>query len=129
HPFTPVYTMSATPAPRPHGSTPCPPKTTSRPPCGHDRRADPPRPRPAHLSGEQRGLDRPPARGVPLDAVQARARTVGRPDRDPGAVATDGGLLVLLSNLQERSEEHTSELQSRFDLVCRLLLAKKNKRS
>src|SRR5699024_580307 len=25
-----------------------------------------------------------------------------------------------------RSEEHTSELQSRFDLVCRLLLAKKN---
>src|SRR5699024_11417550 len=26
-----------------------------------------------------------------------------------------------------RSEEHTSELQSRFDLVCRLLLDKKNK--
>src|SRR5699024_11783922 len=28
----------------------------------------------------------------------------------------------------ERSEEHTSELQSRFDLVCRLLLEKKNKK-
>src|SRR5699024_12370239 len=27
--------------------------------------------------------------------------------------------------LLERSEEHTSELQSRFDLVCRLLLEKK----
>src|SRR5207249_11243732 len=26
----------------------------------------------------------------------------------------------------DRSEEHTSELQSRFDLVCRLLLEKKN---
>src|SRR5699024_12874581 len=26
-----------------------------------------------------------------------------------------------------RSEEHTSELQSRFDLVCRLLLEKNNK--
>src|SRR5438067_7045726 len=26
---------------------------------------------------------------------------------------------------QTRSEEHTSELQSRFDLVCRLLLEKK----
>src|SRR6266536_6041582 len=26
----------------------------------------------------------------------------------------------------ERSEEHTSELQSRVDLVCRLLLEKKN---
>src|SRR5699024_12494679 len=28
---------------------------------------------------------------------------------------------------KSRSEEHTSELQSRFDLVCRLLLEKKNK--
>src|SRR5699024_11310133 len=26
---------------------------------------------------------------------------------------------------RQRSEEHTSELQSRFDLVCRLLLEKK----
>src|SRR5699024_11846693 len=26
---------------------------------------------------------------------------------------------------EKRSEEHTSELQSRFDLVCRLLLEKK----
>src|SRR5699024_12639512 len=28
---------------------------------------------------------------------------------------------------EQRSEEHTSELQSRFDLVCRLLLEKKKK--
>src|SRR5438105_9307391 len=28
---------------------------------------------------------------------------------------------------RDRSEEHTSELQSRVDLVCRLLLEKKNK--
>src|SRR5699024_11447849 len=28
----------------------------------------------------------------------------------------------------DRSEEHTSELQSRFDLVCRLLLEKKKRR-
>src|SRR5699024_12170497 len=28
--------------------------------------------------------------------------------------------------VRERSEEHTSELQSRFDLVCRLLLEKHN---
>src|SRR5690606_40821856 len=33
----------------------------------------------------------------------------------------DGGVLVI-----ERSEEHTSELQSRENLVCRLLLEKKN---
>src|SRR5699024_12791156 len=30
------------------------------------------------------------------------------------------------ANPAPRSEEHTSELQSRFDLVCRLLLEKKN---
>src|SRR5207249_11328355 len=29
----------------------------------------------------------------------------------------------------ERSEEHTSELQSRFDLVCRLLLEKKKNKT
>src|SRR5699024_11309277 len=29
--------------------------------------------------------------------------------------------------VSKRSEEHTSELQSRFDLVCRLLLEKKKK--
>src|SRR2546428_8767920 len=32
-------------------------------------------------------------------------------------------------HLRERSEEHTSELQSRSDLVCRLLLEKKNKQN
>src|SRR5699024_11714601 len=31
-------------------------------------------------------------------------------------------------DLESRSEEHTSELQSRFDLVCRLLLEKKNEK-
>src|SRR5207249_9727702 len=44
----------------------------------------------------------------------------------------DDGLVVDLSPIKytrvdpTRSEEHTSELQSRFDLVCRLLLEKKN---
>src|SRR5438067_8369321 len=32
---------------------------------------------------------------------------------------------VSTRKLVDRSEEHTSELQSRFDLVCRLLLEKK----
>src|SRR5207249_10896329 len=34
---------------------------------------------------------------------------------------------LLASTSKTRSEEHTSELQSRFDLVCRLLLEKKKK--
>src|SRR5438067_9995336 len=35
------------------------------------------------------------------------------------------GVLPLSHGRRRRSEEHTSELQSRFDLVCRLLLEKK----
>src|SRR5699024_12793903 len=34
---------------------------------------------------------------------------------------------VMMAMPETRSEEHTSELQSRFDLVCRLLLEKKKK--
>src|SRR5699024_12074601 len=30
--------------------------------------------------------------------------------------------MTFMTNTSPRSEEHTSELQSRFDLVCRLLL-------
>src|SRR5699024_28839 len=35
------------------------------------------------------------------------------------------GGIIAIDKGQFRSEEHTSELQSRFDLVCRLLLEKK----
>src|SRR2546422_1979826 len=41
-----------------------------------------------------------------------------------GVVNVRGELLVCVS-LGRRSEEHTSELQSRLHLVCRLLLEKK----
>src|SRR5206468_13121777 len=37
------------------------------------------------------------------------------------------GLITRHRRVQFRSEEHTSELQSRSDLVCRLLLEKKKK--
>src|SRR2546428_7466104 len=48
--------------------------------------------------------------------------------RDAGArihLIEDGDVIAALS---VRSEEHTSELQSRSDLVCRLLLEKKKSR-
>src|SRR5699024_12083749 len=35
--------------------------------------------------------------------------------------------IAAATRAEPRSEEHTSELQSRFDLVCRLLLEKKKK--
>src|SRR5207249_8872023 len=54
---------------------------------------------------------------------------------DQWALALRGALVVVLlvtpapigRRSPTRSEEHTSELQSRFDLVCRLLLEKKKK--
>src|SRR5699024_11398339 len=68
--------------------------------------------------------------GAPLQQIQADYRRI---------MAEDGycldEALEVLSPAQAgaclaqalRSEEHTSELQSRFDLVCRLLLEKKKK--
>src|SRR5438067_8833835 len=58
-------------------------------------------------------------------------------DKSGGGVFSTGtiGWVCKLSDMSrtacrgrpDRSEEHTSELQSRFDLVCRLLLEKKKR--
>src|SRR2546428_5978369 len=56
---------------------------------------------------------------------------------DPGDVAPDRGRMAEENagrvdadlHVDVRSEEHTSELQSRSDLVCRLLLEKKKKKT
>src|SRR2546422_6574329 len=48
--------------------------------------------------------------------------------RDEGGVRQHGEQ-VCMAAFEERSEEHTSELQSRLHLVCRLLLEKKKKRN
>src|SRR5207249_6286022 len=65
---------------------------------------------------------------VPGEASRARAAEPRHPCEDAtgrsrGADAELGGRATDTA----RSEEHTSELQSRFDLVCRLLLEKKKK--
>src|SRR5699024_12507283 len=52
-----------------------------------------------------------------LELVEQTARRSPLSEMSPGAK-----VLLCLAGL--RSEEHTSELQSRFDLVCRLLLDK-----
>src|SRR5207249_11563263 len=52
-------------------------------------------------------------------------RTLAARQRTPGDLELRSRAVALL-HPSERSEEHTSELQSRFDLVCRLLLEKKN---
>src|SRR5438067_12021021 len=58
------------------------------------------------------------------------ARILSRLARDVTGARRRGGVSVSRCRgapADLRSEEHTSELQSRFDLVCRLLLEKKKK--
>src|SRR5690242_21094458 len=70
------------------------------------------------LAAGQLGLD--PTMGTGLLMPSFIAIIVGGIGSLPGTLV--GGLLIGV-----RSEEHTSELQSHVNLVCRLLLEKKNK--
>src|SRR5207253_11173987 len=63
-----------------------------------------------------------------LDVAVRADRRHGRLDCvDADAVAAEHVVVLVELRLQPRSEEHTSELQSRGHLVCRLLLEKKKK--
>src|SRR3712207_8964510 len=65
----------------------------------------------------------PPARrGQAHPQGRLRAGPAGQPR---GGVVATGGLPIRGEAAGSRSEEHTSELQSRQYLVCRLLLEKK----
>src|SRR5207249_7058699 len=84
-------------------------------------------------------LDKFAERGAKLEELAAPDVRVKAPYAYHGVVPlVDGWMFARLAatvelvndaltnyRFHERSEEHTSELQSRFDLVCRLLLEKK----
>src|SRR5437870_10166787 len=64
--------------------------------------------------------------GVAQVNVYGAAKYAVRIQLDPKALATRGiGIDEVANGVDARSEEHTSELQSRGHLVCRLLLEKK----
>src|SRR5256885_9554098 len=71
------------------------------------------------------------SRGNAADAVSRIPDPVRRipPDRRAVSPRPRGAASALRDGLAARSEEHTSELQSPCNLVCRLLLEKKNNRT
>src|SRR5206468_12956328 len=69
-------------------------------------------------------LGRRPTHAAPRTSSEPREREL----RFGANGASPWGSLHQFLLSRERSEEHTSELQSRSDLVCRLLLEKKKKR-
>src|SRR5260370_6514952 len=61
------------------------------------------------------------------NAASAGQTRRGRKRSSAKAVRTRSGAPARAAFADDRSEEHTSELQSHLNLVCRLLLEKKNK--
>src|SRR3712207_7580383 len=68
---------------------------------------------------------------LPLELGKGQQHVEGEPAHGGGGAELlrdrDKRHAMLVKELDQRSEEHTSELQSRQYLVCRLLLEKKNK--
>src|SRR5207247_11095510 len=64
---------------------------------------------------------------APARGARARGRSATRPDHVQPTAGAEAQAEARAAEARPRSEEHTSELQSRVDLVCRLLLEKKKK--
>src|SRR5207249_6343723 len=86
-----------------------------------------------NLGEHERGIGHgPPERsGVQVGAAPPQVDLIV--DQAPQGVAKGGEAPLEHGGIRDqddvgRSEEHTSELQSRFDLVCRLLLEKKKRK-
>ena len=62
---------------------------------------------------------------VDVDAATRRGIVVANAPESTVVSAAEHTIGLLVAMTRNRSEEHTSELQSRRDLVCRLLLEKK----
>src|SRR5436189_3052924 len=77
------------------------------------------------VEGFLAGIHRSPFRGFSVEFTEHRAYQPGDEPRylDWKMLARSDRLFV--KQFEERSEEHTSELQSPMYLVCRLLLEKK----
>src|SRR2546422_8533146 len=91
-----------------------------------------PLPDPLPIPASRESLEVDPRRSEPGLRARQREPAPRARGRGAGRVRADGGdrfplLRRLAPPRPRRSEEHTSELQSRLHLVCRLLLEKKKK--
>src|SRR5699024_11585372 len=75
-----------------------------------------------HSADNPKDAAKNPGPGFFLPTAMAPPKAVDKP---ASRVRPKANNMVDVSYIAVRSEEHTSELQSRFDLVCRLLLEKK----
>src|SRR2546426_4281332 len=82
---------------------------------------------PLCLAGGARGQPVPDPRGEPVPEVLTPPKLIEEVPPEYPAGASGSARVVLQLDVDERSEEHTSELQSPCNLVCRLLLEKKKK--
>src|SRR5689334_23901003 len=74
-------------------------------------------------------IRRPPRSTLfPYTTLFRSAVGAARGSVSPGLAALEFPLVLARLAARPRSEEHTSELQSQFHLVCRLLLEKKKKK-
>src|SRR5699024_11480472 len=95
----------------------------------------------AEKEGKERGMERGMKRGIEQGKKTGKkigeqiGREIGKKEGERKtkelitqrllANGEDVQQIMEITDLTKRSEEHTSELQSRFDIVCRLLLEKK----
>src|SRR5207302_10850330 len=80
-----------------------------------------------HSFPTRRSSDLGKVSAAAMRSVNPTLRNLMRDGVDPGVISLALGSPALeCFPAAERSEEHTSELQSRENLVCRLLLEKKN---
>src|SRR2546422_4000454 len=87
----------------------------------------------ARSAGSRSMLEAPKKPAMPRVLLSTRATSFGSASGPPWQITKISGLTDTAASRIDwisaaRSEEHTSELQSRLHLVCRLLLEKKNGR-
>src|SRR2546426_1506928 len=80
-----------------------------------------------HSDGGRRRPVASAGNSIPVSAPNPKSRSIAYCSSGVSRAANLAMAMLLETRIASRSEEHTSELQSPCNLVCRLLLEKKKK--